>query len=162
MYQLECVSLGLAEDELSFEEIMQSVHGGKHLHFGAYETWRKAKEMYPDKYIPIELVRIWVKECPLCQKMRDTGIRGLPSETSTLKPATYRRAIGLDHVAVTPVDKNGNSCAIVITEHYSHFVQVYPVSTYNADTVVALSTTLLLVCSMNWSLIQVQRSCLML
>ena len=144
MYAMECLSaehletdhdLFEYENPTTFEEIMLSVHGGKHLHFGAAETYRRAKELYPDKYIPIELVRIWVKECPLCQKMRDTGITGLPSRTLTLKPLTYRRTIGIDHVSVTPIDKNGNGCAIVLTEHFAHFVQIYPVSDYTADTV---------------------------
>ena len=122
---------------LSFDDLMKSVHSGKHFHFGAYETWKRAKERYPEASIPVSQVRDWVKTCPMCQKMRDTGIQGLPSTTRTLKPSTYRRAIGIDHVSVTPVDRNGNCCAIVITEHFSHFVQVYPARDYSADTVVS-------------------------
>lgn len=137
MYRVnEVFSLNSPDSNLSFDAIMHSVHGGTRFHFGAYETWRRAKDMYPTAYIPIELVRIWVKECPLCQKMRDTGIVGLPSETLSLKPPTYRRSIGIDHVAVTPQDKYGNCAAIVLVEHFAHFVQVYPVKSYDANTVV--------------------------
>ena len=68
----------------------------------------------------------------MCQKMRDTGIKGLPSQNLTLKPPTYRRTIGIDHVTVTPADKHGYKAALVLTEHFSHFVQVYPVRDYSS------------------------------
>ena len=76
-----------------------------------------------------------MKECPGCQKMRDTGIKGLPEQILTLKPPTYRRTIGIDHVSVTPADKNGNICAIMIVEHWSHFPQAYPAKSYDEETV---------------------------
>ena len=65
----------------------------------------------------MKAVYIYVKECPLCQKMRDTGIKGLPEQILTLKPPTYRRTVGVDHVTVTPADQNGNVCAIMVVEH---------------------------------------------
>jgi hypothetical protein len=71
----------------------------------------------------------------MCQKMRDTGIKGLPSQTLSLKPPTYRRTIGMDHVTITPADKHGFKAALVLTEHFSHFVQVYPVRDYSSNCV---------------------------
>ena len=120
---------------LTFEQLMQSVHGGPHLHFGAYETWSRAKQQFPDAHISQRAVQDYVKVCPMCQKMRDTGIRGLPSRTLSLKPPTYRRTIGIDHVSITPADKHGFKAALVLTEHFAHFVQVYPVRDYSADCV---------------------------
>ena len=120
----------------SFEEIMQAVHGGKHLHFGAYETWRRAKALFPDAHISLTQVQTWVKECAMCQKMRNTGIEGLPSTTRTLKSLSYRRTLGIDCVTVTPEDKHGNSSAVLVTEHFSHFTQVYPVPDASADSIV--------------------------
>ena len=64
------------------------------MHFGGYETWRRAKEVFPQAKITMKAVYIYVKECPLCQKMRDTGIKGLPEQILTLKPPTYRRTVG--------------------------------------------------------------------
>ncbi len=47
MYTLDLASINLTEgeaavepEELSFDDMMRSVHGGKFLHFGASETWR--------------------------------------------------------------------------------------------------------------------------
>jgi hypothetical protein len=70
--------------------------------------------------------------------MRDTGTKGFPSITKTLKPTTYRRRIGVDHLSITPTDKHGFSAAIVIVEHFSHFCQAYPVKDYSEDTLAGI------------------------
>jgi hypothetical protein len=122
---------------LEFDDIMKTVHGKEALHFGAAETWTRAKQLFPDAHIPIEAVRTYVKECPMCQKMRNTGIKGLPSQTRTLKPQTYRKRVGIDHISISKEpDKNGNTCAIIFVEHFSHFPQVYAAKDYSAETVV--------------------------
>ncbi len=125
----------LENDQLSFDSIMQSVHGGRKLHFGTAETWRRAKQLYPLAHISIDAVRNYVKECPICQKTRDTGISGLKGSTLSLKPLTYRRVVGIDHVTVTPRDKAGNTCVILIVEHFAHFPQAYAVKDYSSESV---------------------------
>ena len=128
--------VNLEPDVLSFEEIMKQNHGGRSLHFGAYETWRLAKLQNPNAHISIEAVRNYVRECPMCQKMRNTGTRGLKPQTLTLKPPTYRKAIGMDHLTITPADRNGNTCVLLIVEHFAHFPQAYPAKDYSAESVV--------------------------
>jgi hypothetical protein len=117
-----------------FETIMNTVHGGRSFHYGSYETWRRAIDQFPSANVPIEAVRIFVKECPMCQKSRDTGIKGIKPRTLHLKPDAYRRTIGVDHFTVTPKDHNGNVCAVMLVEHFSHFPQAYAASTYDAET----------------------------
>ena len=82
-----------------------------------------------------EAVRDWVRECPLCQKLRNTGIAGLPPLTLSLKPESFRSAVGVDHVTVTPPDEAGNTCLILIVEHFSHFPQAYAAKDYSSETV---------------------------
>jgi len=135
MYLLD--SIEADEKIMSVNEALKSVHGGYRFHFGGYETWRRFKNAFPKEHVSVEMVRQFVKECPICQKMRDVGIRGLESITKTLKPEEYRARIGVDHMSVTPADRNGNKVAIVITEHYSHFVSIYPCKSYDEDTVLA-------------------------
>jgi RNase H-like domain found in reverse transcriptase/Reverse transcriptase (RNA-dependent DNA polymerase) len=126
----------VAEAEtLTLDSILHQVHGGRSLHYGASETWRRAKELYPDAHISIHAVRDWVRHCPLCQKLRRTGITGLPPITLTLKPEAYRSTVGVDHITVTPADDAGNTCIILIVEHFSHFPQAYPAKDYSADSV---------------------------
>ena len=121
--------------ELTLDCILQQVHGGRAFHYGAAETWRRAKELYPDAKLPIQAVREWVRECPMCQKLRQTGISGLPEITLSLKPEKYRSAVGVDHVTVTPADEAGNTCIILIVEHFSHFPQAYAAKDYTAESV---------------------------
>jgi hypothetical protein len=119
---------------LPIEDLLDTVHGGRNFHYGSYLTWRRAKKLYPTAHISIQAVRDYVRECPICQKTRDTGIRGLPSRTLHLKPPKYRSVIGFDHLAITPPDKNGNNCVVMIVEHFAHFPQAYPVKDYSSDT----------------------------
>jgi hypothetical protein len=119
----------------TLDEILRQVHGGRNLHFGAAETWRRAKELFPDAVVPISAVRAWVQECPVCQKTRRAGLKGLPAVTLTLKPDSYRSAVGIDHVTVTPADKAGNKVIILIVEHFAHFPQAYAAADYSAESV---------------------------
>ena len=118
----------------SVDSMLQEVHGGRNLHYGVYHTWSTAKRRFPDANISIEACRNFVRECPLCQKCRATGIKGLEARTLSLKPDSYRRTVGVDYVTITPVDENGNGCAILVVEHFSHFPTVYPAKDYTAET----------------------------
>ena len=120
---------------LSIEDICRSVHGERRLHWGCAETWRRAKLKYPQANISIRAVSEFVRNCPMCQKTRDTGIKGLPATTLTLKQGSYRKTVGVDHLTVTPPDKDGNKCVLVVVEHLSHFAVAYAVKSYDAVTV---------------------------
>ena len=118
----------------TLNDLLSSVHGKQRLHFGAYQTWYRAKMAYPTANINIHAVREWVRNCGVCQKMRDVGIRSLPEQTLSLKKGEYRKTIGIDHLAVKE-DKNGNSVVIMIVEHYSHLPVAYACKGYTADEV---------------------------
>ena len=135
MYLLDDEHDQVPTRELSLDVIMQHVHGGRALHFGATVTWERAKSMFPTAKISIAQVREWVKQCKICQKTRFTGVKALNAETLSLKPPTYRRAIGIDHVTITPPDEQGRKCVILIVEHFSHFPQAYPALDYSAEEV---------------------------
>jgi len=122
------------EVERSLDSILQEVHGVRNMHFGIHRTWHEAKMLYPKSTITLRAVAEWVKNCPLCQKTRRTGITGLPARTLSLKPESYRKTVGIDHVTVTPEDKHGNKCAIMIVEHFSHYPFVYAAKDYTAET----------------------------
>ena len=135
MYLLDGEEDLVDERELTVEEIMQHVHGGRELHFGATTTWKRAKTMFPDATISINQVREYVKQCKICQKTRSTGVTGLAAQTLSLKPPSYRRAVGFDHVTVTPPDDQGRTCVVLVVEHFSHFPQAYPAKDYSAEEV---------------------------
>ena len=121
--------------ERSVDSMLQECHGGRSFHYGASRTWQLAKERIPQAKISIRQVMDYVRECPLCQKTRATGIGGLVSRTLSLKPSHYRRTVGVDLTTVTPVDNNGNTCVILVVEHFSHYPVAYPSKDYTADSV---------------------------
>ena len=51
----------------SFDQIMIAVHGGSRFHFGAHETWSKAKQLFPGDEISLRAVQDYVKTCPMYQ-----------------------------------------------------------------------------------------------
>ena len=122
-------------DERSVDSILHECHGGRTLHYGAARTWQLVKERFPQAKISIRQVMDYVRECPLCQKTRSTGIKGLASRTLSLKPSHYRKTVGVDLTTVTPMDNNGNTCVVLVVEHFSHYPVVYPTKDYTADSV---------------------------
>lgn len=124
--------------DVTLDTILKEVHGGRALHYGGYSTWLRARTRYPNARISIAAVREWVRECPVCQKTRETGIKSLQSETLSLKPSHYRSVVGIDFATVTPKDKNGFTCVLLVVEHFSHFPVAYPAKDYEAETVAVL------------------------
>ena len=81
--------LTTADFSRTLDSMLQEVHGDHNLHSGAYYSWRKAKDRFPNANISLDALRTYVRECPMYQKTRNT-------------------------------DKHGNTCIIVVVEHFSH------------------------------------------
>lgn len=128
----------LDHSDVTLDSILREVHGGRSFHYGGYSTWLRARTRYPKAQISIAAVREWVRECSICQKTRETGITSLRSETLSLKPSHYRSVVGVDFATVTPKDKNGFTCVLLVVEHFSHFPVAYPAKDYEAETVAVL------------------------
>ena len=119
----------------SFEEIMHEVHGDRQLHFGATHTYERAIKKYPGANISSRRVFDYVRECPMCQKTRETGMGRLKGVTLSLKPDRYRRTIGMDHFTISPATSDGYIGCLLLVEHFSHFPVAYPIKSYDAETV---------------------------
>ena len=52
-----------------------------------------------------------------------------------IKPHHQRSRVGVDRLTVTPTDKYGNTCAVVIVKHFTKHVGVYPSVDYTAKTI---------------------------
>ena len=65
-----------------------------------------------------------------CGFERNVVFRGL-----SLKPSYYRKTVGVDLTTVTPVDNNGNTCVVLVVEHFSHYPVAYPTKDYSAESV---------------------------
>jgi hypothetical protein len=113
---------------LTVSEMFSNIHGGRNFHRGSLATYKVLNEQYPGHKIPLQVIQDMVSECPTCQKVRFGMNYTLPEENLHLKPEYYRQRIGIDTLQVTPVDKNGNICCIVIVK----FVGIYPAKGHSA------------------------------
>ena len=81
------------------------------------------------------MVEDFVSTCPICQKDRIGMTEGIQPLVRHIKPSHQRSRIGIDRLTITPTDKYGNTCAVVIVEHFTKHVGVYPSPDYTALTI---------------------------
>ena len=118
---------------LTVVDMFNSVHGGRHFHKGVARTYKELNVRYPGHTIPISVISDMILQCPTCQKVRINMTYNLPEEHHHLKPDYYRQRVGVDTLTVTPRDRYGNTCCIVVVEHFSKFVGIYPSKDHSAD-----------------------------
>jgi hypothetical protein len=119
------------------QELFDTVHGGRSLHFGAKRTYLALCERYPGHKIPFHTVQTLVAECPACQKNR-LPFQPLPHSEIRETLLHHTRFIGIDHVSVTPPDEDGYIGLLLIVELDTKFPQAYPVRDYTALTVATI------------------------
>jgi len=116
------------------EDLLRKVHGGRNLHFGARRTWLLLNKEFPGHRIPYRVVQDFISSCAVCQKDRLGMTDGLEPVVRHIKPPHQRSRVGVDRLTVTPADKQGNTTLIVVVEHFTKHVAVYPCKDYTAQT----------------------------
>jgi hypothetical protein len=114
------------------EFYLRQVHGGRNLHWGATQTWKKLGKHFPGHGISFKACADFVADCPICQKDRRGMTNYYEPIVRSLKPTHQRSSIGIDQLTVTPVDEAGNCNLIVIVNHFTKLVSAYPSPTYDA------------------------------
>ena len=117
------------------EFYIAQAHGGRMPHAGNRRTWKALNKFFPGHKIPYRLVEDFVSTCPICQKDRIGMTEGIQPLVRHIKPPHQRSRIGVDRLTITPTDKYGNTCAVVIVEHFTKHVGVYPSPDYTALTI---------------------------
>ena len=114
--------------------ILQLVHGGRRGHPGVRETYNRVNIEFPGHGLSHRVVQQFVEECPTCQKAR-LGLTDCFAAKVLSLPASHQRvAIGVDTVTVTPVDKAGNCCIIVVVFLNSKLAWLWPAKDHSAET----------------------------
>ena len=115
---------------LTPQELIALVHNGKKGHWGAYRTWVTLNDTFPGHGIPFRTVQEFVQHCPICQKfnhpMRHNKLR---SQYRTIKSMIFRKAIGIDHVTITPTSEGeygGYKGITVLVNLFSGHAELYP------------------------------------
>ena len=116
------------------EELLRKVHGGRNLHYGARRTWLLLNKQFPGHRIPYRFVQDFISTCAVCQKDRLGMTDGLQPVVRHIKPPHQRSRVGVDRLTVTPPDRQGNTTLVVIVEHFTKHVAVYPAKDYTAQT----------------------------
>ena len=89
------------------------------MHNGARRTLLLLNKQYPGYRVPYRIVHKFIIACTICQKDR---LR----MTDTIELVIQRSRVSVDGLTVTPPDKPGNNVLIVIVEHFTKHVAVYP------------------------------------
>jgi hypothetical protein len=121
------------------EYYLSRVHGGRRGHFGIRVVLERLHREFPGHRIPVSFIRDWIAECETCQKMRLQMTSEIQSVPRNLGVSHARVRIGVDRMAVTPPDDDGNCNVISIVEFFTGFYQAYPSKDYTA---VSLATVL--------------------
>ena len=117
-----------------YDAILESVHGGPNLHFGALATWRMLQERCVGHGIPMAYVRFYVRECAVCQKYRRTLTSDrVPHIIRHLKVPGPRSTVGVDGFTMTPPDRHGNSYMHVLVNQFTKHVFLYPSKSKDAE-----------------------------
>ena len=130
-------TLSSSENTLSIQEMFASVHGHRSLHHGAKRTYLTLCQRYPGHGIALRTIQDLVAECPICQKDR-IPFATVPSPSLTETILHHVRAVGMDHVTVTPPDEDGYIGLLLLVEHDTKFPRAYPVRDYTAPTVATI------------------------
>lgn len=117
----------------SWNQILSEVHGGRVGHHGARRTHLLIRQLFPGANIPHKFVEDYVGSCAVCQKTRLGMSDALQPIYRTLKSENKRKAVGVDTLTVTPVDKHGNKYIIVIVVHTTKLVSLYPAPDKGAE-----------------------------
>jgi hypothetical protein len=119
----------LAGDQQASEKIESAcivAHNARRGHFGARRTWLELNRLFPGHGIPFAVVQEFIMACPICQKDRLRIANSIPPIYRTIKTEHLRRAIGIDHVTITPADEDGNDVATVLVNLFSGRMDYFP------------------------------------
>jgi hypothetical protein len=129
---VEHARIQFPNNHIAPEEVLRLVHGKRMGHFGIRKTWKLLNEHFPGHRIPYKVVEEFIMTCPICQKDRLGMADTLTPVVLTLKPEQRRSMVGIDTLTITPPDEAGNSYAIVIVNHFTKLVGIYPSKTHDA------------------------------
>jgi hypothetical protein len=116
------------------EFFLKQCHGQLNLHFGVRKTYQRLNMLFPGHKISYEVVADFVARCPTCQKTRLGMVDGIKATPRNLKVESFHSRVCVDHLGVSPTDKYGHCCLIVVVVSFTGFIKTYPAKDYSADT----------------------------
>ena len=103
---------GTASTTYTLDEACSLVHGTNGFtHCGSEVLWERLNKYFPGHHWPFELIKRWVNECPVCQKLRvRPGMILEPRLLSVRSPfgPAHKQVVAIDFVYMTPKGIRGN------------------------------------------------------
>ncbi len=116
-------------------EVLKQVHNSRMGHHGVRKTYVLLNLYFPGHRIPHRIISDFIQTCPTCQKERLGMVDNIRPMVKHLKPEHLHSAVGVDVLTITPADEDGNSCLIVVVNHFTKLVHLYPAKTHNATNI---------------------------
>lgn len=113
---------------------LEATHGGRRLHYGRGETWRRIKTEFPGTDCPYWFVCQWIDECIWCQKFRTSKpANRLEPLQLTVKVSGPRKRVGADLLQISPSDEDGNTYIYVFRNLFTNISAGYATKTKTAE-----------------------------
>lgn len=120
--------------EISQADMLKEVHSNSRAgHFGVSRTYQLLNKRFPGHGISSKQVQEYVRDCPLCQKVRLGMETALVPIVRTLNTRGPRKLLGIDYLEMER-DSLGNIGCYVTRDMFTKKVFIYPVSEHNATT----------------------------
>lgn len=123
----------LVVEQLSQIEMLNRVHNARVGHSGIKTTHKRLNELYPGHGLSIKQIDDFISNCATCQKDRLTMTTALKPVIRHIKPPHARSAVGVDTLSISPPDRYGHTCLIVIVNHFTKYTYIYPAKDHGAE-----------------------------
>ena len=102
-------------------------------HFGVHKTVEKIKQYYY-WYKMREDVQIHIKECPSCNKWKDSN-RKPRAGLSEYRVGYPMDRVGIDIIGPLPCSNQDNRYILVVGDHFTRWMEAYPIPNQQAEEV---------------------------
>jgi len=119
------------EVDQNIKRKIAKIHNSNCGHFGVERTYQKCLKQYGAWDGMREHIRMFIRNCPCCQKMSRLKI---PIHTNPFTTATYAimERVAIDTIGPLPEDEDGNKHLIVMIDCFARYVKLYPVKSTEA------------------------------
>ena len=104
-----------------------SIYGG---HLGQHKTWERIRERF---YWP-QTINNYVNDCEICQQCKPPQVYN-KAQLIPIRPTKPREIVTMDITGPLPTTKAGYKYILVICDHFTKWVELFPLKTMEAGEV---------------------------
>lgn len=120
-------------EDLTPLQMLHRAHNARVGHSGIKTTHQRLNDLFPGHGISLRQIDDFISTCPTCQKDRLHMTTALKPVVRHIKPPHQRSAVGVDILGISPPDKDGHVCFIVVVNQFTKFAALYPSTDHHAE-----------------------------